>query len=148
MSNIRGIKPRGGQKMDRYLVMSQLMQKVFNFGAGEGRLDLPRDIFVIAYHRRFVKKSEYLFSQHVPQLIAYPLVFSLPTIPSGRRIYDEVWASAHVLLKSTSRYHRSNSRWWETKKWRDILNSKKGIYQPYVLKAVDRTGYVCALCHW
>ena len=48
--------------MDRYLVMSQLMQKVFNFSAGENRLDLPRDIFVIAYHRRFVKKEEYLFS--------------------------------------------------------------------------------------
>ena len=62
MSSIRGLGARGIKKMDRYLVMSQLMQKVFNFSAGENRLDLPRDIFVIAYHRRFVKKEEYLFS--------------------------------------------------------------------------------------
>ena len=71
----------------------------FNYDHIESRIELPRDIFVVAYHRRFIKKSEYMFSQYVPQLIANPLLFHMPTVPSGRRIYDEVWASAHVLLR-------------------------------------------------
>ena len=145
---IRGV--RGVvKKLDKYLVFHQVMTKAFNFGNVEARIELPRDIFVVAYHRRFVKKSEVIFAEYVPQLIANPLIFSLPTVPSGRRIYDEVWAGAHVLLKPTSRFHRPNSRWWERKNWREILNdASKSIYSPFVLKAVDRTGYVCALCHW
>ena len=62
----------------------------------------------------------------------------MPFHPSGRRIYDEVWAAAHVLLKPNSKFHRVNARWWERKDWRKIYDSKKGIYAPFVLKMVDR----------
>lgn len=149
MSNVRGIRPPA-RKLDKYLVLSQVMQKAFNFASIESRVELPKDIFVVAYNRRFVKRTEYLFSQYVPQLIANPLMFTLPTVPSGRRIYEEVWASAHILLRHTSRFHRVNSRWWERRNWREILKKAKGkgIFSPFVLKAVDRTGYVCSLCHW
>ena len=84
----------------------------------------------------------------MPQLLSNPLFFQMPTVPSGRRIYDEVWASAHVLLKPNSRYHRPLTRWWERKNWREIVQSGQGIYTPFVLKAVDRLGYTCSLCHW
>ena len=72
----------------------------------------------------------------------------MPTVPSGRRIYDEIWATAHVLVKPQSKYHRGPARWWERKNWRDLTESGKGIYAPFALKAVDQTGYACALCHW
>ena len=124
------------------------MTNSVNFDRIESRLDLPRDIFVIGYHRRFIKKSEYIFSKYVPQLISNPLFFTLPLVPSGRRIYDEVWASAHVLLKPNSRFHRPMTRWWERKNWREFTSSSKGIFSPFVLKAVDKSGYVCSLCHW
>ena len=120
MSNIRGIRPIA-QKLDRYLVLSQVMQKAFDFASIESRVELPRDIFVVAYHRRFIQRTEYLFTQYVPQLIANPLIFTLPTVPSGRRIYEEIWAGAHILLRASSRYHRHNSRWWERRNWREIL---------------------------
>jgi len=84
------------------------MSKAFNYSNVEARIELPRDIFVVAYHRRFVKKSEVIFARYTPQLIANPLIFSLPTVPSGRRIYDEVWAGAYLLLKPTSRFHKPN----------------------------------------
>ena len=74
------------QKLDRYLVLGQVMQKAFNFDSVESRIELPRDIFVVAYHRRFIRRSEYLFSEYVPQLIATPIIFMLPTVPSGRHL--------------------------------------------------------------
>jgi len=52
------------------------------------------------------------------------------------------------LLKPNSRYHRPMTRWWERKNWREIAKSGSGIYTPFVLKAVDKLGYACALCHW
>ena len=72
----------------------------------------------------------------------------MASFPSGRRIYDEVWSSAHVLLKPTSRFHRPALRWWEKKHWRETTESDRPIYAPFVLKAVDKTGFVCSLCHW
>ena len=81
-------------------------------------------------------------------MIANPLIFQIPKYPSGRRIYDEVWASAHVLLKSNSKFHRLNTRWWERKNWKELVESGNGIFAPFVLKTVDRQGYMCSQCHW
>ena len=62
---IRGV--RGVvKKLDKYLVFHQVMTKAFNFGNVEARIELPRDIFVVAYHRRFVKKAEVIFAEYVP----------------------------------------------------------------------------------
>ena len=72
----------------------------------------------------------------------------MPSVPSGRRIYDEIWTYAHILLKPNSKFHRPTNRWWERKNWRNLLPDDKSIFTPYVLKAVDKTGYGCALCHW
>ena len=72
----------------------------------------------------------------------------LPTVPSGRRVYDEVWASAHVMLRPNTRFHRPTIRWWERKNWREATRGGKGIFAPFVLKAVDRSGLVCGICHW
>ena len=119
MSNIRSLRPLR-QKLDKYLVLNQVMQKAFNFNEIESRIELPKDIFVIGYHRRFIKRIEHPFFKYIPQLIANPLFFTMPTVPSGRRIYDEVWASAHVMLKPNSRFHRPMTRWWERKNWREI----------------------------
>lgn len=60
MSNIRGIRPIR-QKLDKHLVLSQVMQKAFNFNEIESRIELPRDIFVVAYNRRFIKRVDHPF---------------------------------------------------------------------------------------
>lgn len=72
----------------------------------------------------------------------------MPTFPSGRRLYDEVWTSAHVMLRPNSRYHRPTTRWWERKGWRDLMNNPRSVFSPFALKAVDQSGKHCALCHW
>merc|ERR1712176_752981 len=72
----------------------------------------------------------------------------MPIAPSGRRIYDEIWATAHILLKPNSRFHRPMTRWWERKNWRDLSGDPDATLSPFVLKAVDKTGLVCVLCHW
>ncbi len=61
MSNIRGVKPPT-RKLDRHIVLNQIMMNNFDYDHIESRIELPRDIFVVAYHRRFVKKSEFLFN--------------------------------------------------------------------------------------
>ena len=72
----------------------------------------------------------------------------LPKQPSGRRIYDEVWSVAHLLLRPTSKYNLPPHRWWELKNWKQFVTNNEGIYKPFVLKTVDRSGYACSLCHW
>ena len=100
-----------------------MVKHLSNFINVEATVELPRDIFVVCYNRRFIKKSDYIFNQYVPQIIAQPLLISMPKYPSGRRIYDEVWAAAHILLKPNSRFHRLNSRWWERKGWKENVES-------------------------
>ena len=55
---------------------------------------------------------------------------------------------AHVLLKPSSKFNLPKHRWWELRDWKQYVTSNDGIYKPFVLKAVDRGGYACALCHW
>ena len=39
-----------------------MLKHLSNFAGVEHNVQLPRDVFVIAYHRRFIKKSEFLFN--------------------------------------------------------------------------------------
>ena len=135
-------------KKSRWEAFNAIHSNKFRYDHPEARLELPPDLFVVAYHRRFVKKSDFLFAQYQPQLIATPAIILLPKEPSGRRIYDEVWAAAHVLLKPSSKYNLPRHRWWERRDWKDFVRRGDGIYKPFVLKAVDRGGYACSLCHW
>jgi hypothetical protein len=41
----------------------------------------------------------------------------MPLKPSGKRIYQEVWAVAHTMLKKNSIYHQKEKLWWEQEKW-------------------------------
>jgi len=50
----------------------------------------------------------------------------LPFIPTGRRLYEEVWAVACNILKKSSIYHDSKNLWWEQKNWKDLLKKKEG----------------------
>jgi hypothetical protein len=43
----------------------------------------------------------------------------LPTMPTGRRIYEEVWAMAQVLLKKPSKFQ--DKLWWQKDNWEEIL---------------------------
>lgn len=73
----------------------------------------------------------------------------MPLKPTGRRIYEEVWALASKILKDTSVYHDRRNRWWEGPNWQDKLqNSKDDVFKPFILKTVDRSGYSCSQCHW
>lgn len=55
---------------------------------------MPTNVIAVAYHRRFVRKTGRLFSDLQPQLLASPVLVMLPLYPTGRRIYEEVWAMA------------------------------------------------------
>lgn len=59
------------------------------------RLDeIPDEFYVTCYHRRFSKPYKKIFHDLVPQLIASPILLILPWQMTGRRLYQEVWASA------------------------------------------------------
>lgn len=84
---------------------------------------LPETIFVVCYHRRFVKKENNPFQQFQPQLIATPILLSLARKPSGRRVYDEVWAIASNFLSADSKFQKPSVRWWERRDWPVYLKS-------------------------
>lgn len=76
----------------------------------------------------------------------------MPLFPTGRRIYEEVWAMAQVLLQKKSNYLSSEQQlkhvlWWTSKNWRDALSDGSTL-KPFVLKYVDRQGYNCSKCNW
>lgn len=112
--------------------------------------NFPDDIFVVAYHRRFIKKSFSFFCPYQPQLISNPLILLLPLKPTGRRVYEEIWALASNILKKSSIYHDKRNRWWEQKSWEEKLTSKvkEDIFKPFILKIVDRSGFACSKCNW
>jgi hypothetical protein len=47
----------------------------------------------------------------------------MPLKPTGKRVYDEVWAIASNILKKDSIYHDKRNRWWEQKNWEEKLAS-------------------------
>ena len=57
-------------------------------------------------------------------------------MPTGRRIYEEIWSMAQILLKKPSKF---SNPWWEAPEWRKIVESRKakGTLEPFVLKFVD-----------
>lgn len=70
----------------------------------------------------------------------------LPSAPTGRRIYEEVWAVAHNLLHKNSKFLKKENLWWNQKDWpKEMANRKeeKGL-KPFVIKMVDRQGFSCS----
>jgi len=112
---------------------------------------LPEDIYCVAYHRRFVRKSNPFFHEFAPQLLSSPILMVLPIKPTGRRIYEEVWSIAHKILRKDSKYLKKSNLWWNQKNWRELMMSEKGKQgnlKPFVLKTVDRQGFSCSQCNW
>ena len=70
---------------------------------------LPESILAVAYHRRFYNRPHGLFSEQQPQLLSSPLVMYLPLMPTGRRIYEEIWSMANILLKNPKKV---SLPWW------------------------------------
>ena len=79
---------------------------------------LPDDLISVAYHRRFIKKTDSIFQNYQPQLLTSPIVLLLPRKPTGRRIYEEVWALAHNILKKDSKFLNPANQWWNDKNWK------------------------------
>ena len=75
-------------------------------------------------------------------------------MPTGKRIYEEVWSHAQILLQKTSKFlklGKKDNLWWNDRDWESNLNRQKeknGLLQPFVLKYVDRQGYSCSMCNW
>ena len=74
----------------------------------------------------------------------------LPLKPTGRRIYEEVWAIAHNILKKDGKFIPHDQLWWNQNDWKEKMNDAKfeGGLKPFVLKTVDRQGYSCSQCNW
>ena len=77
----------------------------------------------------------------------------MPLQPTGKSLYDEVWAVARQQLKKTSNYIQDKGNlWWESRNLkvtlRNISQKKDVQFKPFVLKTVDRNGYNCSQCHW
>ena len=65
---------------------------------------------------------------------------------TGKRLYQEVWASAQSILKNDSLYRENENIWWQQPKWKEALESDRANLlglKPFVLKMVDRSGFVC-----
>ncbi|TNV87076.1 hypothetical protein FGO68_gene9179 [Halteria grandinella] len=144
--------PNFGLKLDRYALFNNYYNALERYSEFEQNQNFPDDVYVLAYHRRFVRKQHAFFCALQPQIISSPLILLLPIKPSGRRIYDEVWAVASNILKKSSIYHDRRNRWWEQAGWEEKLanaaNHKDDIFKPFILKTVDRSGYTCSQCTW
>ncbi len=91
--------------MDRCNLFNSYPAAVSQFKDLDTNGKLPDDIFVAVYHRRFIKKTHYFFQPYQPQILAMPIVLLLPLKPTGKRIYEEVWAMAQQILKFNSPWH-------------------------------------------
>jgi hypothetical protein len=97
-----------------------------------------------------VKRTNYFFHPFQPQLLSSPIILALPTQPTVRRIYEEVWAIAHNILKKDSKLLPHDDLWWNQPDWKERMSAaryEKGL-KPFVLKTVDRQGYSCSQCNW
>jgi hypothetical protein len=111
---------------------------------------------VVAYHRRFSHKESRIFSQLQPSFVSSPIVLTVPLFPSGRRLYEEIWMMAQILLRKDSKFLNPDEQRDGVLWWTDLTSSKelmteaenKGTLQPFVLKYVDRQGYNCSKCNW
>ena len=81
-------------KIDKCNLFNSYVVALEKYQEFEDNNNFPEEIYAIAYHRRFVKKSHAFFCSFQPQLISSPIIMSLPLKPSGRRVYEEVWAIA------------------------------------------------------
>ena len=64
----------------------------------------------------------------------------LPFNPTGKRLYEEIWAIAHNLLHKNSKFLKKENLWWNSTTWeKDMVDKKenKGL-KPFVLKTVER----------
>ena len=69
-------------------------------------------------------------------------------MPSGRRIYEEIWSMAQTILNKQSKFLKSTEHlWWMKDNWEEQLKTGRPL-EPFVLKMVDRAGFTCCLCNW
>ena len=78
----------------------------------------------------------------MPQHLGSPIVLTLPSKPTGYRIYEEVWAQAQLILKRSSAHLTRDKLWWQKGKLSEAL--KSDCFKPFVLKTVDRGGMNCS----
>lgn len=64
-SNLVGVR-QPPRKLDKHMLLSTVMMKVNFEKIDESQIELPRDIFVVCYHRRFIKRTGSVFAQYVP----------------------------------------------------------------------------------
>lgn len=126
------------------------------------RGEMPDDIYVVAYHRRFTKPPFKIFQELQPQLIASPIVLVLPHELTGIQLYEEVWAHAQSILKAECEFLEREKIWWLDEHWADLLEQQREAdeqtaagkpqsptgLKPFILKTVDRSGHYCSVCHW
>lgn len=126
--------PHLNKDHDKYDII-KLQRQITNLIHSGRAFAPPPELLIVVYHRRFLNKETPLFSGNTPQLISTPMVFSVPSFPSGRRLYDEVWTHAHTLLKGDAKIQKNLSRWWERKDWKEFIEGAD-TYKPFVLKRV------------
>ena len=73
-------------------------------------------------------------------MLSSPIILILPLKPTGRRIYEEIWAIAHNILKKDGNLIPYDQLWWNQKDWKEKMNEARydGGLKPFVLKTVDR----------
>ena len=148
--SVAGRDPNYGLKLDKCNMFNSYTVALEKYQEFEDNLNFPDEIYAVGYHRRFFKRTHSFFTPYQPQLIASPFIFNMPLKPTGRRVYEEVWALASNILKKSSIYHDKRNRWWELPNWEEKYSSsmKDDTFKPFVLKIVDRTGYCCSQCNW
>lgn len=78
------------------------------------------------------------------------MIFKFPLKTSGFRIYQEVWAVAHSILKQDSEAVLKDNLWWESDNWDDIvkINHENGVFTPFVIKTIMMGKQTCCACNF
>lgn len=74
----------------------------------------------------------------------------LPRNPTGKVLYEEIWAMAHNVLVKDSRFLDKKNLWWNQKDWPQVIATReeeKGL-KPFIIKMVNREGLGCSKCDW
>ena len=81
-------------KVDKCNLFNSYQNAVERFDEFDENGNFPDEIYTAVYHRRFIKKTYYFFTPFQPQLFSSPIIFQMPLKPTGKRVYEEVWAVA------------------------------------------------------
>ncbi|KAG8195379.1 hypothetical protein JTE90_001395 [Oedothorax gibbosus] len=123
---------------------SMTTSMISNSSTGELSSDFYQKNFVIAYHRKMIRQDVYFLSSQKcrPTLFGLPLILPCHEMTTNQDLYQAVWVQVARLVSPLPPSEAAVSN--HALDCDDSL----GYEYPFILKAVQRNGYLCAHCPW